>query len=100
MTPKEFKELRISNNLTQAETAKIMNIKRESVSYFENGKRTISVNAIDKFLFFLGLKRKSKQQINIQCSYNKKDKKNFEQAIWLNRFVMNLSEIKRLNKEK
>lgn len=99
MTAEEFKNLRILNNLTQEEVGKIMNVKREIVSYFENGKRNISTVAINNFLNFLGLNNENYKQnkIKLECSYNKKYKKNFKNAIWLNNFVNNLSYIKTLN---
>ena len=99
-----LKNLRQKNNMTQYEVAKIMGVKREVVSYYENGKREISVTNLQKLLSFLGIELddfiRENYERKIQVAYRKENisDKNFEQVIWLNRFVMNLSELKKINK--
>lgn len=99
-----LKNLRQKNNMTQYEVAKIMGVKREVVSYYENGKREISVTNLQKLLSFLGIElddfKRENYERKIQVAYSKENisDKNFEQVIWLNRFVMNLSELKKINK--
>lgn len=100
-----LKNLREENGLTQEEVAKIMGVKREVVSYYETGKREIPVTNLQKLLNFIGIELEEFKNENykrkIQVAYRKEDisDENFEQVIWLNRFVMNLSKIKKLNKE-
>lgn len=102
---KRLKDLREMNGLTQEEVAKIMGVKREVISYYENGKREIPITNLQKLLSFLGIElddfKKENYERKIQVAYRKENisDKNFEQVIWLNRFVMNLSKIKKLNKK-
>lgn len=102
---KRLKDLREMNGLTQEEVAKIMGVKREVISYYENGKREIPITNLQKLLSFLGIElddfKKENYKRKIQVAYRKENisDKNFEQVIWLNRFVMNLSKIKKLNKK-
>lgn len=101
----KLKKLREINELTQEEVAKIMGVKREIISYYENGKRVVSVTKLQKLLNFLGLElsdlKNGNYKSKIQVAYKKIDisDENFEQAVWLNNFVMNLEKIKRLNRE-
>lgn len=102
---KRLKDLREKNGLTQEEVAKIMGVKREVISYYENGKREIPITNLQKLLSFLGIElddfKRENYERKIQVAYRKENisDKNFEQVIWLNRFVMNLSKIKKLNKK-
>lgn len=100
-----LRDLREKNGLTQEEVAKIMGVKREVISYYETEKREIPVTNLQKLLNFLGIEleefKNGNYERKIQVAYRKEDisDENFEQVIWLNRFVMNLSKIKKLNKE-
>ncbi|MBC2855399.1 helix-turn-helix transcriptional regulator [Cetobacterium sp. 2A] len=97
------KKIRESNGLTQEKVAKIMGVKREMVSYYESNTREIPVTNLQKLLNFLGIKsedlKKGSYERKIQVAYRKHNisEENFNQVIWLNRFVMNLSEIKKIN---
>lgn len=101
-----LKSFRKNNGLTQEEVGKIMGVAREMISYYESGKREIPVTNLQKLLNFIGvtLEDFKTQNFNrkIHVAYRKGEisEENFEQVIWLNRFVMNLSQIKKLNKEK
>ena len=99
----KLKKLREINELTQEEVAKIMGVKREIISYYENGKRVISVTKLQKLLDFLGLElsdlKNGNYKSKVLVAYKKVDisDESFEQVIWLNRFVMNLEKVKQLN---
>lgn len=100
-----LKKLREVNGLTQEEVAKIMNVKRELISYYENGKREISVTNLKKLLDFLGIDmedfKNERYGRKIQVAYRKDYilEEDFKEVVWLNRFVMNISELKKINSE-
>lgn len=102
----KLKKLRENNGLTQEEVAKIMGVKREIISYYENGKREIPVTNLQKLFNFIGIElddfKNENYERKIQVAYRREDisDENFEQVIWLNRFVMNLEKVKKLNKER
>lgn len=94
--------IRENNGLTQEEVGRIIGVKREMVSYYENGIRSISVTNLQKFLSFLGISMKdfkeNRLKRKIQVAYRKDhiSEEDFNQVIWLNKFVMNLSDLKKL----
>lgn len=101
----KLKKLRIQNNYTQEEISKVLDVKREMISYFENEERQISSTNLETLLRFYGLTKKeflSNDEIeaNIQVAYRKEDisVEEFEEIAWLNNFVANLSELKKMNK--
>ncbi|MCQ8213151.1 helix-turn-helix transcriptional regulator [Cetobacterium somerae] len=101
----ELKKLRETNGLTQEDVAKIIGVQREVISYYEHGKREIPVTNLKKLLNFLGIEledfKNGKYEKKIQVAYRKDDisEEDFNQVIWLNKFVMNLSDLKKINTE-
>jgi transcriptional regulator with XRE-family HTH domain len=101
-----IRRIREENNLTQDDVAKIMNVKREVISYYETEKRPIPLVKLEKLLSFLGLTQKDIENENFKrnlvTAYRKEQLKDedFEKVIWLNNFVNNLFEIKKINKLK
>ncbi|MHC6181023.1 helix-turn-helix domain-containing protein [Clostridium sp. JNZ X4-2] len=49
-----FKELRESNNLTQSQIAKFLNIDQSYISKFEKGERNLSVDLLEKVCDLFG----------------------------------------------
>lgn len=98
----KLKTIRMKTKLTQKEVGMIIGTKRENISYYESDKRNISTTKLKKLLDFVGLDleefEKDNLEIKIQASYNKKEicDEDFEEVIWLNNFIKNLSEIKKL----
>ncbi|MCQ9628351.1 helix-turn-helix transcriptional regulator [Cetobacterium somerae] len=98
----KLRVIRENNGLTQEEVGRIIGVKREIISYYESGSRAISVTNLQKFLNFLGISMKdfkeNKLKGSIQVAYRKDhiSEEDFDQVIWLNKFVMNLSELKNL----
>lgn len=88
-----IKKIRKETGLTQEDIAKILECSREEISYFENNKRKISISRIQKLLDFVGYEN---GKITVQSSCHTKD--GIKYALFLNKFVKNLSEIKRINK--
>ncbi len=43
-----LKELRLSQNLTQAEIAKVLSVKQNTYAQYESGQRQISIDALIK----------------------------------------------------
>ena len=52
MTLKRLKDLREDNDLTQEEIAHILGISQRTYSYYENGQRTIPIEAFIKLADF------------------------------------------------
>lgn len=101
----KLKKLRTQNNYTQEEISRILDVKREVISYYENDERQISSTNLETLLRFYGLTKKeflSNDEIeaNIQVAYRKDDisVEEFEEIAWLNNFVANLNELKKMNK--
>lgn len=99
-----LKELRKQLALSQEDVAKIMGVKREMISYYENGKREISVTTLQKLLDFAGINledfESGSYEKKVQVAYRKEkaSEQYFEEVIWLNKFVKNLSYLKKLNR--
>lgn len=96
--------LRTRNNYTQEQIAKVLGVKREMVSYYENDERPISTTNLEVLLKFYGLSKKEFTSNNdvtakVQVAYRKDslDLEEFEEIAWLNKFVSNLSELKKMN---
>lgn len=102
---KGLKEFRAKINLTQEEVGKIMGVQREVVSYYETGKREMPITNLKKLLNFIGISledfKEGHFEKKIQVAYRKEQivDEDFEEIIWLNNFVMNLSELKKINNE-
>jgi len=101
-----LKELRKIKNFTQEDVAKILGVKREVISYYENGQREISLSDLKSILKFFGISmedfQNKKYDSGLETAYRKEkiDCDDFEEIIMLNTFVNNLYEMKEMNKKK
>ncbi len=99
-----IKGLRIRNNYKQEEIAKILDVKREMISYYENEERKISTTLLKKLLDFYGLTKKEflstdNVEAQIKVAYRKEslEVEVLKEVVWLNKFVLNLNELKVMN---
>ncbi len=104
MIGKKIKELRLQNNYNQEEIAKILDVKREMISYYENEERNISTALLKKLLDFYGLTKKEflendciEAQIKVAYRKESLEIEVLEEVAWLNKFVSNLNELKIMN---
>ena len=105
MIGEKLKELRVKSGYNQEQIAEILNVKREVVSYYENNVRIISTTNLIKLLKFYGITLKDftdgKLDIQITCNVDKKkiELQDMEALYFINNFVNNLNELKKLIKE-
>lgn len=103
-TSDNLKQLREAKRYTQEEMGKIIAVKREMISYYENGSREISITNLNVILKFFGLtieefkNKKFENSVEIAYRKEKMEPEDFEDIILLNTFVSNLNFIKKLNK--
>ena len=102
MLGEKLKELRIKSGYSQEQIAKVLDVKREIISYYENNVRNISASNLIKLLKFYGISIKDftdgKLEIKIYCNINKKDinLEDMEAIYFVNNFISNLNELKKL----
>ena len=105
MIGEKLKELRVKSGYNQEQIAEILNVKREVVSYYENNVRIISTTNLIKLLKFYGISLKDftdgKLDIQITCNADKKkiELQDMEALYFINNFVNNLNELKKIIKE-
>ena len=105
MIGEKLKELRVKSGYSQEQIAEILGVKREVISYYENNVRIISTTNLIKLLKFYGVSLKdftdSKLDIQISCNVDKKkiELQDMEALYFINNFVNNLNELKKLIKE-
>ena len=104
-TGRKIKELRLKNSYSQEEIAKVLDVKREMISYYENDERSITTTLLKKLLDFYGLTKKEifeeeNIEAQIKVAYRKEylNIEDFKEVAWLNKFVSNLNELRAMNK--
>ena len=98
---KRLRTARERAGLTQAEVATVLGIAREQVSYYENGKREISLTNLMTLSNLYGysihhfLERESLEEEPLSIAFRTDglNESDLEMIAWINRFIRNLREL-------
>lgn len=101
----KLKELRKKAGYKQEVIAQVLGVKREMISHYENGTRKISLTNLSKLLKFYGITLKefegNELEIKITCNVNKNkfELEDIKALIFVNNFINNLYELKKIVEE-
>jgi transcriptional regulator with XRE-family HTH domain len=98
----KLKEVREKNGFTQSEVERATGIKRELLSYYENGRREIDIAALEKLASFYGysieyfIKNAEEPEVTIAFRTNGLTAEDIEVIGWAKNFVNNLYQMEKL----
>jgi len=98
----KLKEVRERNGFTQAEVEKATGIKRELLSYYENGRREIDIATLEKLASFYGysieyfIKNTEEPEVTIAFRTDGLTEEDIEIIGWAINFVNNLYQMEKL----
>ncbi|WKV09424.1 helix-turn-helix transcriptional regulator [Thermoanaerobacterium sp. CMT5567-10] len=98
----KLKEVREKNGYTQTEVEKAIGIKRELLSYYENGRREIDIATLEKLASFYGysieyfIKNIEEHDIVLAFRTDGLTEEDIEVVGWAKNFVNNLYQMEKL----
>lgn len=102
MLGEKLKEVREKNGYTQAEVEKATGIKREMLSYYENGRREIDIATLEKLAAFYGysiqyfIKDIEEPEVTLAFRTDGLSDEDMEIIGWAKNFVNNLYQMAKL----
>jgi transcriptional regulator with XRE-family HTH domain len=99
---KKLREVREKNGYTQTEVEKATGVKRELLSYYENGRREIDIATLEKLAAFYGysieyfIKNTEEPEITLSFRTDGLKEEDIEVIGWAKNFVNNLYQMEKL----
>jgi transcriptional regulator with XRE-family HTH domain len=103
----KLKQARKNIGLTQEEVAKVVNLNKTQISYYENATREISITLLEKLAnlygykleYFLSDSSEIVPQVNVAFRADKINGEDIKIVTFAEKFLNNLSDMKRLQRK-